>query len=97
MRAVIVNVWRSEAAKDFEADRFADAALLLEQALQMAGPADAKANIRKELGVVYGAHAVRNANARRFAEARTLIGKAVARDPNDSGLRSLKYRIDRLR
>ncbi|MEU2631689.1 hypothetical protein, partial [Kitasatospora sp. NPDC007106] len=96
MRAVIVNVWRSEAATDFEADRFTDAATLLEQALQMAGPADAKANIRKELGVVYGAHAVRQANARRFAEARKLIGKAVARDPDDSGLRSLKYRIDRL-
>ncbi|WP_431676056.1 hypothetical protein [Kitasatospora sp. KL5] len=97
MRTVIVNVWRGEAASNFEADRFADAALLLEQALQMAGPADVKANIRKELGVVYGAHAVRSANARRFGEARTLIGKAVARDPNDSGLRSLKYRIDRLR
>jgi hypothetical protein len=97
MRAVIVNVWRSEAAKNFEADRFADAALLLEQALQMAGPADVKANIGKELGVVHGAHAVRSANARRFQEARTLIGKAVAHDPGDAGLRSLKYRIDRLR
>ncbi|WP_030273873.1 hypothetical protein [Streptomyces sp. NRRL B-24484] len=97
MRAVLVNVWRSEAATDFEADRFTDAATLLEQALEMAGSADAKANIRKELGVVYGAHAVRNANARRFVEARKLIGKAVARDPDDSGLRSLKYRIDRLR
>ncbi|GAA5014814.1 hypothetical protein GCM10025734_62710 [Kitasatospora paranensis] len=97
MRGVIVNVWRSEAARNFEADRFTDATLLLEQALQMAMTADAKANIGKELGVVYGAHAVRKANARRFQEARTLIGRAVAHDPNDSGLRSLKYRIDRLR
>jgi tetratricopeptide (TPR) repeat protein len=97
MRAVIVNVWRSEAARTYEADRFADATVLLEQALQMAGRAETKADIRKELGVVLGAHAVRSANARRFQEARTLIGKAVTHDPNDTGLRSLKYRIDRLR
>ncbi|WP_405010547.1 hypothetical protein [Kitasatospora sp. NBC_01539] len=97
LRTLMVNVWRSEAADDYEADRFVDAASLLEQALTMAGSAEATATVRRELGVVYGAHAVRRANARQLREARSLVAKAVAHSPSDQDLRQLKRRIDSLR
>ncbi|MFJ1702562.1 hypothetical protein [Kitasatospora sp. NPDC088346] len=97
LRRVMVSVWRSEAAKDYNARRYADALSLLEQALAMCESAEDTAAIRNELGIVLSSQAVGHANTRQFRQARVLIAKAVEYSPNDRELRALQRRINSLR
>ncbi|WP_327070112.1 hypothetical protein [Kitasatospora sp. NBC_01302] len=97
LRGLMLAVWRSEAADHFGAKRFQDATTLLEEALKLAPNPVAAGKVREELGIVCGAHAVRQANMRQLRQARSLIAQAVQYDPKDRNLRNLQRRINSLR
>ncbi|WP_371501212.1 hypothetical protein OG871_30500 [Kitasatospora sp. NBC_00374] len=97
LRRVMVSVWRSEAARDYNERRYDDSVSLLEQALRMCDTAEDTAAVRNELGIVHSSQAVAHANARQFRQARELIAKAVEYSPGDQELRALQRRINSLR
>ena len=97
LRALILRVWRDESAVSLDARRYTRCAMLLEEALTIAGEPEDVARLHGELAVVYRADAVRALEQNWHLQARALITLAVVHAPEDAETLALHARINTAR